>query len=288
MKRVMHIWFAVCPKRGRRAQLAIFVGIAVLAFFWVLLESANETEMAQAQGYGMGSIGGMSGTGSMGSGMGRANGMGNAGGGGGQYAGAVQANIDSSILHGNGELLRNDIDYEDYLLQKRSAFAQQLQQSEQAEDKLRVYAEQRLRALTQSKSGSKPVLTVAQQGEAHDLIDWLKKNAEERANNQSWLKRQDQALAYVEQDQIISVKNQRNALHNLMEDNLAVQSQLRWNQNMALSQLHLEQNQAGAVSWGRPPQDGLANARGAGFEGNGIGGFGGGGGGGNFGRRWGY
>ncbi len=285
MNRVTDLLFAFCSKARMSKHLVNFRGLVVLAFCGLLIQLTNGANMAQAQGYGMGSMGGL---GSMGGGMGLRNGMGNGGGGGGQYAGAVQANIDSGVFNDNKEMLRNDVDYEDYLLQKRSAFAQQMQQNEQAEDKLRVYAEQRLRALTQSKSGSKPVLTASQQAEAHDLMDWLKKDAEQRANNQSWLQRQDQALAYVEQDQTISLKNQRNALHNLMEDNLAVQSQLAWNHNMALSQLHLQQNQAGAVSWGRPPQDGLANAYGAGFNGNGIGGFGGGFGGGNYGRRWGY
>lgn len=287
MSRVTHLSFSSCSKSGVRNLWAVFSCLAILACFCAIGQSLNRNGMVQAQGYGMGS---MAGIGSMGGGMGHANGMGNGVGGGG-YAGAVQANIDSGILNGSKEMLRNDIDYEDYLLQKRSAFAQQLEQNEQAEDKLRTYAEQRLRALTQSKAGSKPALTASQQAEAHDLIDWLKKDAEQRANNQAWLKRQDQALAYLEQDQMVSVKNQRNALHNMMEDNLAVQTQLRWNQNMALSQLHLMQNQAGAVSWGRPPQDGLANSLGAGFNGNGIGGFGGGvfgGNGGNYGRRWGY
>jgi hypothetical protein len=267
-----------------------FIRVKSLLVIAFVSASLGEAGMVQAQGYGAGGyLGGMNSMGAMGGGM--ASGMGGGGGGGG-YAGNAQANIDAGMLSGNKEMLRNDIDYEDYLLQKRSAFAQQLEQNEQAEDKLRTYAEQRLKTLTKGTGGAKPVLTASQQAEAHDLMDWLKKNAEQRANTQAWLKRQDQALAYVEQDQMVSLKNQRNALHNMMEDNLAVQSQLRWNQNMALSQLHLMQNQAGAVSWGRPPQDGLANSVGAGFTGNGIGGFGsgagGGYGGGGYGRRWGY
>jgi hypothetical protein len=286
MNRVTHLLLPVCCKTGMPQKLLLWVCVTVLTLFIVLLESANTAEMVLAQGYGSASMGGAMGGRSGG-------GIGYSGGGGGGtsgYAGTAQAGIDSGLFHANGEMLREDLDYEDYLLQKRTAFAQQLQQNEQTEDNLRSYAEQRLKALTQSKSGAKHVLTAAQQGEAHDLIDWLKKDAEQRANNKSWLQRQDQALAYLEQGQMVSYKNQGNALHNLMEDNLAIQSELKWRQNMAISQLHLQQNQAGAVSWGRPPQDGLANARGAGFDGNGIGGFGGGGfgGGGNFGRRWGY
>lgn len=236
--------------------------------------------MVQAQMYGNGYGGGMR-NGNQG-GMG---GMGNGMGGGNGYAGTSQAHIDEAAISANKEMLRNDIDYEDYLLQKRTAFANQMQVNEQSEDKLRTYAEQRLKGLVRSKSGAQAALTPSQQAEAHDLIDWLKKDAEQRANNRAWLKRQDQALAFLEQDQFVSLKNQRNGLHNLMEDNIAVRDQLKWNQHMQLAELHLQQNRQGAVSWGRPPQDGLGNAMG----GYGGGGYGGGGyGGGGYGRRWGY
>ncbi len=217
---------------------------------------------AKAQGYVLGS-------GGYGNGMGRGGGQG-----GGftlGYPGANQAKVDQSLFNDNKEMLRNDVDYEDYLLRKRTTFAQQMQQNEQTDDKLRAYAEQRLKALTQSKSA----LSAAQQAEAHDLMDWLKKDAKQRANNLAWLKRQDQAIASLEQDQMLSVQGQRNALHNIYEDNLAIQSQYKWNQNMQIAKLHQYQSQMGAVSWGRPPGDGRN-----------YGGYGGGYGG-NF-NRWGY
>ena len=59
-------------------------------------------------------------------------------------------------------MLRNDIDYEDYLLQKRSAFAQQMQQNDAASEKLRAYAEERLKTLGSTN------LTSSEQSEAHD------------------------------------------------------------------------------------------------------------------------
>jgi hypothetical protein len=246
--------------------------LVLLAVSIILGESITKAGMTLAQGYG-GNYGGYGGGGSYG-GMRGAGGNATGGAGSGGYIGAIQANIHQNMLYGNKEVLRDDVDYEDYLLQKRSAFAYQMQQNEQAEEKLRAYAEKRLKALSRPK----PALTASEQAEAHDLVDWLKKDAEQRANNHAWLNRQDQSLAYLEQDQMVSVKNQRNALHNMYEDAITVEDQYKWNKQMQLARLHLQQNREGAVSWGRPPQDGLSNLRGVGYGGYGYG----------FGRRWGY
>jgi hypothetical protein len=172
-------------------------------------------------------------------------------------------------------MLRNDVDYEDYLLQKRTAFARQMAQNEASEEKLRGYAEQRLKAL-----GNKSI-TASEQAEAHDLMGWLKKDAEQRANNLAWLKRQDQALGLLEQDQLISIKNQRNSMHNMFEDNINVESQFKWNQQMQLAQLHLQQEMYGSTVGSHQP---YANQNYGyfGYGGGRNGRFGSGGG------RWGY
>jgi hypothetical protein len=224
-----------CNLHYKAYSLSIFVTLSLFTI---------NTNVASAQGYatGYGAFGAGGSINSVNPGNG-------------QYYGATQAHIDNAILKGNREMLRSDVDYEDYLLQKRTAFAQQIQQNDLAEEKLRTYAEQRLKTLgTKGKS-----LSVAEQAESHDLMDWLKKDAAQRANNLAWLKRQDSEIAMAEQDQDVSFKNQRNSLHNMFEDNLNVQSQYKWNQQMQLANLHLAQNRQGAVSWGRPPQDGLSN-----------------------------
>lgn len=250
----------------------------------VVAASAGNFQSASAQQSMYGN--GFGGTATNGA-RGANNAFGNGTGGGNQYYGAVQANIHTGALSGNKEMLRNDVDYEDYLLQKRTAFNNQMQMNEQSEEKLRAYAEQRLKTLGQSKTSAPRTLSAAEQAEAHDLIDWLKKDAEQRANNRAWLKRQDQALAYLEQDQFVSLKNQRNSLHNLMEDGIAVQDQFKWNQQMQLAQLHIQQNQQGAFNYRIPGQTGLNNGyAGYGFGGYGYGGYGYGGYG--YGRRWGF
>ena len=114
-------------------------------------------------------------------------------------------------------------------------------------------------------------------------MNWLKKDAEQRANNLAWLKRQDQALGLMEQDQLVSLKNQRNSLHNMFEDNINVESQYKWNQQMQLAQLHLQQEIYGATLGAHQP---YAN-QGSGFN-NGGGGGGYGGYGGGRSQRWGY
>lgn len=243
--------------------------IATVIFATEFLIAPGAFAQGYGGGYGMGGMGGASG--SMRGGMGRGS-----GGGGGftlGYPGTNQAQIDQSLFNNNKEMLRNDVDYEDYLLRKRTAFAQQMQQNSQMEDKLRAYAERRLKSLTATKAP----LNANQQAEAHDLMNWLKKDAEQRANNLAWLKRQDQAIASVEQDQQLSLANQRNALHNIYEDNLAVQSQYKWNQQMQLAALHQYQEINGVMYNSHQP---YANY---GYGGYGTGGFGYG-----FGGRWRY
>jgi len=236
-----------------------------LSMFIALCLFVLNTNIAFAQGYAMGGYaGGMAGVGG---------GMGGRSSAGSSYYGAAQAKVDHSVFSGNHEMLRNDMDYEDYLLQKRNAFAQQMQQNESSDDKLRGYAETRLKAL--SSKGTK--LSAAEQGESHDLMDWLKKDAEQRANNIAWLKRQNTEIAMVEQDQDISFKNQRNSLHNMFEDSLNIESQWKWNQQMQLANLHQLQANNGAIYGSHQP---FANA---GLNGNAVNGFGGG-----VGGRWGW
>ena len=126
----------------------------------------------------------------------------------GQYAGADEARVDAKILNANKGLLEGDVNYENYLLSKRAAFVNQLKSQNQSDDKTRLSAEGRLRALSQAKEvGGKSVpLTPKEQAEAQSLMSWLKKDAEQRANNQAWLKRLDDTIAYLEQDQLLSVK----------------------------------------------------------------------------------
>jgi len=275
-----HFQFTTATKSGLQNLAKKRIKMVFLPLFIALCFSSLTTSMAKAQGYGSLTYG-SSGLRGAGTGINSGVGIGSTGGangGNGQYYGAVQSNIDNYLFHNNKEMLRNDVDYEDYLLQKRSAFAQQMQQNDAASEKLRAYAEQRLKTLgTKNLSG-------AEQAEAHDLMEWLKKDAEQRANNVAWLERQDQALGTLEQDQLASVKNQRNAMHNMFEDGLNVESQFKWNQQMQLAQLHLQQATYGATIGAHQP---YAN-QGYIFNGDydnygGYRGYGGG-----YNQRWGY
>ncbi len=247
-----------CNLHNNLYYISIFVALCLLTI---------NPSSAIAQGYAAGGYGGgISGVSGIGGGMG-------GGGGSGSYYGAAQGKVDHSVFSGNHEMMRNDMDYEDYLLQKRNAFAQQMQQNEPADDKLRGYAETRLKAL--SSKGAK--LSAAEQAESHDLMDWLKKDADQRANNLAWLKRQNTEIAMVEQDQDVAFKNQRNSLHNMFEDSLNIESQWKWNQQMQLANLHQLQENNGAIYGSHQP---FANA---GLNGNAVNGFGGG-----IGGRWGW
>ncbi len=259
---------SLASRNGLQSR-ALYYYLAVIS---TLCLFAVNTDKASAQGYGQS---GILGYGGMGAGGGGSNGGNMSSTGSGSYYGSQMVNSDHSMLNGNHEMLRNDMDFENYLLLKRTAFAQQMQQNEVTEDKLRAYAEKRLKALAAKGA----TLTAGEQAESHDLMDWLKKDADQRANNLAWLKRQDTEIAMVEQDQDMSFKNQRNALHNMFEDNQKIESQWKWNQQMQLANLHQQQENNGSLYGAHQPYANSGLNGTAGFNGLGYGGYGG---------RWGW
>jgi len=150
------------------------------------------------------------------------------------------------------------------LVQQRNAFQLEVNQSTQADDNFRNYAQKRVQALLKLKNaGGSPSrsLSKERQGELYALQHWLDQDTQTRTQEQSRIQQLDQAIANLQQTQLSTLQDMRSDIHNMRVDADAQAADKKFQQQMAVNYFNELQSEMGAVSWGRPPQDGVFNTQ---------------------------
>lgn len=175
-----------------------------------------------------------------------------------------QSETDSATVKAD-QLLNNATGQQLQQLENEKATYQlEINKTETADENFRNYAQKRVAALLKlRKAGGSPSrsLTKEKEGELYALEHWLAQDTQTKEQEQARLQQLDQAIANLQKEQNQSITDMRNDIHNMRVDADAQAADKKFQQQMAVNYFNELQSEMGAVSWGRPPGDGIYNTQ---------------------------